>query len=121
MQEQTRFLYHPPLETEDREMHLSISRYSSNNRTAIRLMYYDPDCHAFLLYATLTVNLPEHKPSNPNCVFVDLNNVPWVLDLLISTLHAGELTSNIAISGFCVYFEIELKPDALAKYIYCKE
>lgn len=121
MQNETRFLYHPPLETEELEMYLNVARYCSNNRMAIQLMYYDAKCGTFLHYATLTVNLPDHKPSNPNCVFVDVNNCNWVLDLLISKLHAGELTSNIAISGFCAYFEIELKPDVLAKYIYYKE
>ena len=121
MQTETRFLYAPHHETGELEMYLTLSRYSSNNRTAIQAMYYDPDCEIFMPYATLTVNLPDHKPSNPNCVFVDVNNVPWVLDLLISRLHVGELTSNIAVSGFCVYFEIELKPDALLNYIYNKE
>ena len=116
MQEKTKFTYRPPFAKQELECYLSLVRYSCNNRTAIQLYYYNHEFKNYMPYATLTVNIPEVTPSNNHCVFLDINNCPWVLHLLIAILHIGELTNNVASSGFCTYPEIEINPDELCKY-----
>lgn len=117
MQDKTRFLYRPTFANEPLESYLTFTRYSCNNRPALQLYCYDTELEGFLPYATLSVNLPDAKPSNSNCIFVDVNNCPFVLHLLITTLNVAKLTNHTASSGWCIYPEVELNPDALSKYI----
>lgn len=116
MQDKTKFYYRPTHANHELECFLSLARYSCNDRTCIQLYSYDEDYDQFIPYATLTVNLPDSTPTNNHCVFVDINNCPWVLHLLIEILHIGTLTANFARSGFCLYPEIQLNPDELCKY-----
>lgn len=116
MQERTKFTYRPPFAKQELECYLSLERYSCNNRTCIQLYYYEDSFQAYMPYATLTVNIPDSTLTNNHCVFLDINNCPWVLHLLIAILRIGKLTNNIANSGFYSYPEIEINPDKLCKY-----
>lgn len=121
MQPSKTFVFKPYPSSLEERMCLSLAHYSSNNRTCLNLLYFDLSCKGFLPYATLTVNLPKAKLSNPNCVFLDVNNCIWVERLLIDTLGVAKRTNHYAQSGFCIYPEVKLDIDKLSDYIYFKE
>ena len=114
------FTFKPyPFSLEER-MCLKLQHYSSNNRIALQLLYFDLSCKGFLPYAMLTVNIPNAKSSSKT-VFLDTNNCPFAERLLIDTLHVAKRTNHFAVSGFCVYPEVELNANKLYDYIYFTE
>lgn len=115
------FIFQPYYFSPEERMCLKLHHYSSNNRIALQLLYFDLSCKGFLPYATLTVNIPNAKLSSKNCVFLDTNNCKFVERLLIETLHVAKLTNHYATSGFCIYPEVELNIDKLTDYIYFTE
>lgn len=117
MQERTRFEYSIYPYTPTTEFYLTTSNYSMNNRVAIQMYYFDTEMCGYFPYATLTVNLSDAPLTNSNCVYIDTNNCPWALDLLIDQLKVGKLTQKVAFFGRCHYPELELNPDELYKYI----
>ena len=121
MQQSSRFQFKPYPFTDSYEGYLSISEYSVNSRTAIQLFYFDSEFRTYLPYATLTVNIPSSPTTDNHCVYIDTNNCPFALNLLVNELHCAELTGHVAQSGRCYYSEVRLIPDELFKYVYYKE
>lgn len=115
------FIFQPYYFSLEERMCLRMHQYSSNNRIAIELLYFDFSVRGFLPYATLTVNIPNAKLSSKNCVFLDTNNCQFAERLLIDTLHVAKRTNHLATSGFCVYPEVELNANKLYEYIYFTE
>lgn len=77
---------------------LSFARYQNNNRLALQA-YNDEDGPI----ATISVNLPSEKISDPDHeFFVDVNNCPWAEDFLQENGIAVP-TYMIGFSGFCAY------------------
>lgn len=120
MQPETRFKFRPNVFMPELEMYIEQYQYQQNNRTCLQLYYFDPELKTFFPYATLTVNIPAFKLSNPNCALLDTNNCPWSEELLVDALSCAEPTDRYARSGFCYYPEVELIPEQLEKLIYYK-
>lgn len=117
MQEQSRFHFKPYPFTDEYEGYITINEYFINRRPALQLYYLDPEFQTYMPYATLTVNIPSEETTDRNCVFIDTNNCPFSLNLLINELKCAELTGHVAHSGCCYYSEVRLIPDELFKYV----
>lgn len=78
------------------------SKYAIGDRTAILLQ-----CDNGEPFAVVSVNLPDERPSDEDCFFVDDNNCPWAPDWLWVNKIA-EPTGKIGYSGFCAYPEFRL-------------
>lgn len=121
MKDQSRFYFSSPYEKEPLEGYLSIANYSCNNRTAIQLFYYDEELEMYAPYATITVNIPDAEIADPNCIYLDTNNFPQAIALLVGQLKCAEPTNHHAKSGVCFYPEVRLIPVELFKYVPCRE
>lgn len=121
MQDQSRFHFKPYPFTDEYEGYIIINEYSVNSRTALQLYYFDTEFQTYMAYATLTVNIPSEETTDRNCVFIDTNNCPFALNLMVNELKCAELTGQVAHSGRCYYSEVRLIPDELFKYVYWKE
>lgn len=117
MQPNSRFEFKPYPFSQLHEGYLTTGYYSCNYRIALQLFYYDTECHAYFPFATLTVNLPDEPTTDNHCVYIDTNNCPFALSLLVDVLHCAEFTGHVAQSGRCYYSEVRLIPDELYKYI----
>lgn len=117
MQEKSRFYFKPYPFTDSYEGYITINEYFVNRRPALQLYYYEPEFGYYMPYATLTVNIPSEETTDRNCVFIDTNNCPWALNLLVNELKCAELTGHVAHSGRCYYSEVRLIPDELFKYV----
>lgn len=117
MQERSRFTYSIFPYTPEYEFYLTTARYSMNNRVVLQMYMFDSEDCYYTPYATLTVNIPDATLTNPNCVYLDTNNCPWALDLLVDKLKVAKPTHKLAFSGWCHYPEVELNSDELYKYI----
>lgn len=81
-----------------KNVELSFDRYQSNNRLAIQA-YNNEDGPI----ATISVNLPSEKISDPDHeFFVDVNNCPWAEDFLQENGIAVPVYA-IGFSGWCAY------------------
>ena len=117
MQNASRFTFKPFPYNAAYEGYITINEYSVNRRPALQLYYYDPEFGYYMPYATLTVNIPSEETTDNNCVFIDTNNCPWALNLLVNELKCAEITGHVAHSGRCYYSEVRLIPDELYKYV----
>lgn len=117
MQKESCFTFKPFPYTNEYEGYLTINEYSVNSRLALQLYYYESEFGFYMPYATLTVNIPSEETTDRNCVFIDTNNCPWSLNLLVNELKCAEITGHVARSGRCYYSEVRLIPDELFKYV----
>lgn len=117
MQKESRFIFKPFPYTNEYEGYLTINEYSVNSRPAIQLYYYESEYGFYMPYAMLTVNIPSEETTDRNCVFIDTNNCPWALNLLVNELKCAEITGHVAHSGRCYYSEVRLILDELFKYV----
>lgn len=117
MQEKSRFTFKPYPFTDEYEGYIEINEYSVNCRPALQLYHFDAEFQFYMPYATLTVNIPSEETTDRNCVFIDTNNCPFALNLLVNELKCAELTGHVAHSGRCYYSEVRLIPDELFKYV----
>lgn len=121
MRPNSRFYFNPYPYADTYEGYLNLTEYSINSRTVLQLFYYDSEYDTYLPYARLTVNIPSVQISDNNSVFIDINNNPYALNLLINELKCARLTGHVAQSGRCYYPEVRLIADELLKYINLKE
>ena len=116
MQKSSRFTFKPFPYNHDYEGYIVINEYY-NRRHALQLYYYEREFGYYMPYATLTVNIPSEETTDNNCVFIDTNNCPWALNLLVNELRCAEITGHVAHSGRCYYSEVRLIHDKLFKYV----
>lgn len=82
------------------EVRLIKNKYYNGN-LAISVDYYDIDFHAWMPFATLTVNLDFEYLENDEA-YIDTNNCEWAEEFIREN-ELGTLTDDVARSGFCVY------------------
>ena len=88
---------------------LAVSRYANNDHIAISIWCEDGP------FADLTVNLPDVKRYPKNFGYVDTNNFPQGVQLIMR-LGIGKLTGTYASSGYCSYPLCEFNEAAVHDY-----
>ena len=81
--------------------------YKSNGTLAVQAMTEDGEP-----FATITVNILASDLCQPNCQYVDVNNVPGIADFLEKNKLAHP-TGRMGCSGFCTYPEYEFDLNAI--------
>lgn len=87
---------------------LHAAAYASNGALAIEARWAterEGGCEE--LFATLSVNLPDFKPSGKDCFFLDANNCPWAAKFLADNSIAHQ-TGRVGQSGYRTYPEYQL-------------
>ena len=102
-----------------KKMHgyFTFHRYWYNKRLAVKLRAKEADdSYGFYEpYCDVTVNLPSAELKSDNLVFLDVNNAPWLEQLMIDK-GFGMPTGRFRSSGFCNYPEFLLNLKTMKHY-----
>ncbi len=79
------------------EVQLMKSTYKNNGALYVGMLDDEGE-----FYGDITVNLPNSGTLPSDCAFIDTNNLPNISGIL-AHYRLGNLTGQMARSGFCVY------------------